>query len=269
MTCDVALFTVFALHHSLLARSGAKDWCARLVPPELERSLYTWIASLLFIAVCAAWQPVAGTLYIARMARGARLLTPCSSTGLVLTMRSSAALDVLDLAGVRQVQRARDDMPPRHVALETGGLYGFVRHPLYFAWVLMVWRLSRHDRDARQRSRSSRTAYLALAIPWEERSLVETFGADYEAYRREGAVAHAAGLSTDAGTQLSAAAFGSELQLPARIASPVRVPPGSSPRAVRPRLTMTRLRRCLTRRRPRRSHLICRSSRSAAPWCCR
>ena len=29
-------------------------------------------------------------------------------------------------------------MPPRHVALETGGLYGFVRHPLYFAWVLMV-----------------------------------------------------------------------------------------------------------------------------------
>ena len=27
------------------------------------------------------------------------------------------------------------------------------------------------------------TAYLALAIPWEERGLIETFGADYQAYR--------------------------------------------------------------------------------------
>ena len=32
---------------------------------------------------------------------------------------------------------------------------------------------------------SSSTAYLALAIPWEERSLLQTFGRDYEAYRRK------------------------------------------------------------------------------------
>jgi protein-S-isoprenylcysteine O-methyltransferase Ste14 len=29
------------------------------------------------------------------------------------------------------------------------------------------------------------TAYLALAIPWEERALVRTFGSEYEAYRRK------------------------------------------------------------------------------------
>ena len=36
-----------------------------MFPPELERSIYTWAASLLFIAVCAAWQPVPGALYVA------------------------------------------------------------------------------------------------------------------------------------------------------------------------------------------------------------
>src|SRR5262245_8939747 len=47
---NVALFTIFALHHSILARTQAKAWVTRTWPPALERSLYTWVASLLFIA---------------------------------------------------------------------------------------------------------------------------------------------------------------------------------------------------------------------------
>ena len=53
---DIALFTLFALHHSLFARTGLKAVVERGAPPELERSIYVWIASLLFMAVCAAWQ---------------------------------------------------------------------------------------------------------------------------------------------------------------------------------------------------------------------
>ena len=63
VTVDALLFSVFALHHSLFARTGAKAWVRRFVPDVLERSLYTWLASLLFIGVCRAWQPVPGTLY--------------------------------------------------------------------------------------------------------------------------------------------------------------------------------------------------------------
>ena len=42
---NVVLFTVFALHHSIMARTGAKAWITRLLPPDLERSVYVWIAS--------------------------------------------------------------------------------------------------------------------------------------------------------------------------------------------------------------------------------
>ena len=62
---NVLLFSAFALHHSVLARSGAKRVMHQIVPPELERSLYTWVASLLFLAVCTWWQPVPGVLYAA------------------------------------------------------------------------------------------------------------------------------------------------------------------------------------------------------------
>jgi protein-S-isoprenylcysteine O-methyltransferase Ste14 len=183
VTLNVALFSVFELHHSLLARPGAKQVLRAFAPPELERSIYTWTASLLFIGVCVWWQPVPGTLYTLHgpfrvIAYAVQL------AGVALTIRSSAALDVLDLAGVRQVQGARLGMPPRHVALETRGLYGFVRHPLYFAWVLMV--CGSPDMTATRATFAIvTTMYLAVAIPWEERSLVRIFGTDYEAYRRE------------------------------------------------------------------------------------
>src|SRR5262245_20543124 len=54
---DFALFTEFAMHHSLFARLGVKGWIAQLVPANFERSTYVWISSLLFIAICAWWQP--------------------------------------------------------------------------------------------------------------------------------------------------------------------------------------------------------------------
>ena len=48
-----------------MARSGAKAWITRLVPQDLERSLYVWIASLLFLAVCWLWQPLPGVAWTA------------------------------------------------------------------------------------------------------------------------------------------------------------------------------------------------------------
>lgn len=183
VTFDVLLFSLFALHHSLLARSGAKRLVVQRVPAELERSLYTWAASLLFILVCTFWQGVPGTLYVLHgFWRALGYLVQLA--GLVLTIRSSAALDVLDLAGVRQVQRVSLGTPPRHVALETTGLYGFVRHPLYFAWALMVF-ASPDMTATRATFAIVTTLYLAIAIPWEERSLVQVFGRDYEAYRQQ------------------------------------------------------------------------------------
>ena len=178
---DTMLFSVFALHHSVLARARAKRWIERVVPSHLERSCYTWIASLLFIGVCTWWLPVPGLLY--RLNGAWRALGyAVQGFGAMLTIRTSRALDVLDLAGVRQVRAPSAAGSPQHVPLKTTGVYGFVRHPLYFAWALMVF--GTPDMTAtRALFACISTAYLAIAIPWEERALVEMFGKEYEAYR--------------------------------------------------------------------------------------
>jgi protein-S-isoprenylcysteine O-methyltransferase Ste14 len=179
---DVLLFSVFALHHSVLARPAMKDRVRRVVPPWLERSLYTWTASVLFLGVCWWWRPVPGEIY--RLQSPAReIAMAVQLAGIVVTMRASRAIDVLDLAGIRPLQRARSGSTPAHVPLETSGVYGLVRHPIYFGWALLV--LAAPAMTATRAVFAIVSClYLAIAIPWEERGLVETFGTEYEAYRQ-------------------------------------------------------------------------------------
>ncbi len=180
---NVVLFTVFALHHSLFARTGLKAAIARAVSPDLERSTYVWAASILLILVCLWWRPVQGELY--------RLTGPLALagyliqiTGIVLTIRGSAALGVLDLAGLSGLlERGPGRDQPVDRPLETSGLYGFVRHPLYFAWFLFVFGTPVMTMTRFVFATVS-TLYLAAAIPFEERSLLDRFGEDYRRYKR-------------------------------------------------------------------------------------
>jgi hypothetical protein len=102
---DTALFSAFALHHSLFARTPLKAWVGRVASPLLERSLYTWVASAMFAGVCWWWMPVPGQVY--RLEGYWRWLGwGVQASGVLLAGVGSRALDVLDLAGVRPVLTA-------------------------------------------------------------------------------------------------------------------------------------------------------------------
>jgi protein-S-isoprenylcysteine O-methyltransferase Ste14 len=173
---DAALVSIFALHHSLFARDRVKR-ALSVVPEAMKRSLYVWIASLLLIAVVGLWQPVGGQLYAARGAVAA-LLACIQAAGFGLIARSAAGLDPLELAGVRQAGGA----PTRYDRLQIGGPYRFVRHPLYLGWILAFGGAA-HMTGDRLTFAVLTTAYLLVAIRWEERALMRTFGDEYARYR--------------------------------------------------------------------------------------
>lgn len=170
---NVLLFSVFALHHSVFARTGIKTAVARRVSPAFERSLYTLVASVLFWLVCWFWRPVPGTAWILPGAwawAGYAMV----AAGLAITTAGARTLGVLDLAGVSR----------RTPTLRTDSVYGIVRHPLYFGWFLLVFGVPGMSLTRFTFAVVS-TLYLAVAIPFEERNLVETFGPDYASYRRK------------------------------------------------------------------------------------
>ena len=170
---DVFLFSIFALHHSVFARTGIKSWIARAVPERLMRSVYVWIASLLLIALCGLWRPLGGVLYRAPRAV-ALVLTAVQLAGAFVTWRAVRAIDALELAGIRE-SIASD-------TLQITGPYRLVRHPIYLGWMLIVFFPATLTAD-RLAFAAISSIYLILAIPWEERSLEVAFGDAYRRYK--------------------------------------------------------------------------------------
>jgi protein-S-isoprenylcysteine O-methyltransferase Ste14 len=155
-----------------------RQWVARTVPPALERSFYVWIASLLFIAVCALWRPVPG---VAWRAEGMLLwaLWLLQATGVWLTLRSAAILDIRELAGLKQFEGGSPVTTEN--AFKTIGPYGWVRHPIYSGWFLMVFAASPMT-TTRLVFAAVSCAYLLIAIPFEERSMRAAAAGAYERY---------------------------------------------------------------------------------------
>jgi protein-S-isoprenylcysteine O-methyltransferase Ste14 len=174
IAADAGLVTLFALHHSLFARESVKRLLVRTVPDRLLRSVYVWTASVLMLAVLVWWQPVPGTLFEVRGVRAAAHAA-VQVMGVWLIARAVAKIDPLDLAGIRQATAPE--------ALQIGGPYAWVRHPLYLGWILALFGAATMTWD-RLTFAVLTTAYLVVAVPFEEQSLRRTYGEAYAAYER-------------------------------------------------------------------------------------
>ena len=190
VTWNVTIFTLFAVHHSIFARLGIRRWVAQAVPAELERSVYVWIASLLFIAVCAWWRPVAGLAW-QTTGSASWVSSAIQAAGVWLTLRSAIALDFLELAGVRTPEGLQLSDPGESVTaggfqaseteFKTAGPYGWVRHPIYAGWFLFVWGASTMTMTRLTFAIVS-CLYLLIAIPIEERTMRSQAGDAYGRY---------------------------------------------------------------------------------------
>jgi methanethiol S-methyltransferase len=173
LAIDGLLFSVFALHHSLFARDVVKQRMAHAIAETLLRSVYVWFASVLLILVCAAWQPIGGDLYHHAGALAA-LHGLLQLSGALIIVQTVRLIDPLDLAGIRLHARAE--------SLQIVGPYRWVRHPIYSGWLLLTFGAA-HMTGDRLFFAGISTFYLLLAMPFEEKSLVTSFGQEYEAYR--------------------------------------------------------------------------------------
>ena len=176
---DIALFSLFAFHHSLFARTPIRAWMTKYAPRN-ERTIYVWLASVLFILVCALWKPIAGVAWQLHGAASWGLYV-LQAIGVVLTLRGAAVLDIRELAGLRPPLTNRDRSGPP--VFKSTGPYGWVRHPIYLGWFLMVLAANPMTMTRLVFALVS-CAYLILAIPFEEGTLRRTSGGAYETYMK-------------------------------------------------------------------------------------
>jgi methanethiol S-methyltransferase len=181
---NTALFSVFALHHSVFARTGIRAAIQRAMP-TLERSFYVWVASVLLIGVCLLWQPVAGEVWKLYGAP-AYLLRLLHVAGIILAVMSAVAIDIWELSGVRQIADgnagSKEQDPAYDSEFKATGPYGLVRHPIYLGWFLIVFAVP-HMTMTRLVFAVVSSLYVLIAIPFEERSLLASTAGAYQRYK--------------------------------------------------------------------------------------
>ena len=177
LATDAVLFGLFAMHHSLFARTRVRQWVRALMSTmgAAERSLFVWIASLLLLLTVTAWRPIGHTIY---QAPGwlSPLMVALQLAGLVIVALAARVIDPLELAGLRSSRAGH---------LEARGPYHLVRHPIYLGTLLVAWATPTMTGD-RLWLDLLMTLYLVIAIPMEERTMRHGLGAagtDYDAYR--------------------------------------------------------------------------------------
>lgn len=183
LAIDLGLLGLFAVQHSIMARRWFKERWTRLVPPALERSTYVLFSSLALIVLFWQWRPLGGVIWSVTDPIGRAVLYSLFAFGFGLVLVATFLINHFDLFGLRQVWFVLRGKPYQPLKFGTPGPYRLVRHPLYVGWFFAFWATPVMT-SAHLLFAVMTTAYILIAIQFEERDLVHEFGETYEDYRR-------------------------------------------------------------------------------------
>jgi protein-S-isoprenylcysteine O-methyltransferase Ste14 len=180
---DLLLIAAFALQHSVMARPAFKRIWTRIIPHPIERSTYVLASCVVTIVLVWQWQAVDVVVWDVSHPVARALLWGLFAAGWLLVPAVSLMIDHFDLFGTRHVWLFLRRREYTHLPFRTPSLYGRIRHPLYVGWATAFWATPTMTLGHLLFA-AAMTAYMGLAVRFEERDLVEHFGRPYEDYQR-------------------------------------------------------------------------------------
>ena len=181
---DLALLTVFAVQHSVMARPWFKERWTQIVPWAIERSTYVLFASLALILLFAQWRPIGIEIWTIENTTARIVLWTLCAAGWGTVLIVTFLINHFDLFGLRQVWLPLMGRPYTPISFRTPLPYRFVRHPLYLGFLFAFW-MTPTMTLAHLVFAVTTTAYIVVAIQFEEHDLVTEHGPSYERYREQ------------------------------------------------------------------------------------
>ncbi len=178
---DALLSIMFFVQHSGMIRRSFRSRFSKIIPTVYYGIFYTVVSGILLTIVMVFWQPSQTSLYELQnlslwLVRGLFFLAMAGSVWVVYTLQSS------ELFGVASIKAQLSGKPVRPPEFIVRGPYLWVRHPLYFFVIVMIWSCPDLAVD-RLLFNVLWTMWIYVGTFLEERDLLADFGKAYREYQ--------------------------------------------------------------------------------------
>jgi protein-S-isoprenylcysteine O-methyltransferase Ste14 len=153
----------------------------KFVPESMERSTYVLATVILLVLLYEYWIPMPAVIWSIDAPLWSGLMTALFFLGIGLVLLSTFLINHFDLFGLLQGWLKFKNKPKPEPVFHTPSLYKVIRHPLYLGWIMSFWATS-YMTAGHLLFASVWTIYIFVALGYEERDLISTFGDKYRDY---------------------------------------------------------------------------------------
>jgi protein-S-isoprenylcysteine O-methyltransferase Ste14 len=178
---NLALLSLFAIQHTIMARLAFKRWWTTIIPESIERSVYVLLSSLILLLMNWQWKPLPETVWHVDGA-GRNALYAVAAAGWGIVLYGTFLINHFDLFGLRQVWLYFNQREYEPLKFKESVFYHWVRHPLMLGFIIAFW-ATPDMTQGHLLFAAVTTAYVVVGIQIEERTLVAIHGDDYRRYQ--------------------------------------------------------------------------------------
>jgi protein-S-isoprenylcysteine O-methyltransferase Ste14 len=183
LVINLVVLSIFAIQHSVMARPGFKKQWTKIVPKSVERSTFVLLTSLILFLIFWKWQPITGDVWRVENEVGRMVLWAVFALGWLIVLVSTFLINHFDLFGLRQVWLRFRNQEYTGLRFTEWSLYKYVRHPILLGFIVAFW-ATPHMTWGHLLFAAVTTAYMLVAIQFEEHDLVSEHGDRYLDYRK-------------------------------------------------------------------------------------